>query len=203
MLDQKRNEATWVPLALLIPQLVCLQNEICNNAFILPQLPLTLLHLFKSGTTRTAKLSRGCKWQLCFVQSIPVVEFREFLTRWLVQCLRAEENCWQQLAAWSLLLKCDARCRAVEFLFACHTPLFLIEFVFARNLFATAWSWYGHFSKSLFSLNLWQVVYQLAVLYRHLSVNVSPQGSTTISLDWLQVFGGTTFWVLGLYRTLS
>ena len=26
-------------------------------------------------------------------------------------------------------------------------------FFFARNLFVTAWSWYGHFSKSLFSLN--------------------------------------------------
>ena len=66
-----------------------------------------------------------------------------------------------------------ARCRAVEFILACNIALFLIEFVFARTLFVTAWSWYGHFSKSLFSLNLWLVVYRLAVLYRHLSVNVS------------------------------
>jgi len=113
-------------------------------------------------------------------------------------------NCWYQLAAWSLLLKCDARCHAVEFLLACcNIPLFLIEFVFARNLFVTAWSWYGHFSKSLFSLNLWLVVHRLAVLYRHLSVNVSPQGNTTAFWDWSQVFGARTFWVPGLYRTLS
>jgi len=61
--------------------------------------------------------------------------------------------------------KCDARYHAVEFLLACNIALFLIEFVFSRNLFVTAWSWYGHFSKSLFSLNLWLVVYRLAVLF--------------------------------------
>jgi len=59
----------------------------------------------------------------------------------------------------------------------------LIEFVFARNLFVTAWSWYGHFSKSLFSLNLRLVIYRLAVLYRHLSTIVSPQGNTKAFLD--------------------
>jgi len=53
-----------------------------------------------------------------------------------------------------LLLKCDVRYRAVEVLLACNTPLFLIEFAFARNLFVTAWSWYGRFIKSLVSLNL-------------------------------------------------
>jgi len=75
--------------------------------------------------------------------------------------------------------------------------------VYQRNLFVTAWSWYGHFSKILFSLNLWLVVCRLAVLYRHLSVNVSPQGNTTAFWDWSQVFGDRTFLVPGLYRTLS
>jgi len=74
---------------------------------------------------------------------------------WCSACLWAEENCWQQLAAWSLLLKCDARCRAVKFFWPVKVTLFLIDFV---NLFVTAWSWYGHFSKCLFSLNLWLVV---------------------------------------------
>jgi len=59
----------------------------------------------------------------------------------------------------------------------------LIEFVFSRNLFVTAWSWYRHFSKGLFSSNLWLVVYRLAVLYRYLSTIVSPQGNTTAFLD--------------------
>ena len=104
----------------------------------------------------------------------------------------SEENCWAR----HVVLALKTRCRAVEILLACSIPLFLIEFV-------TAWSWYGHFSKSLFSLNLWLVVYQLAVLYRHLSVNVSPQGNTTAFWDWSRVFGDRTFWVPGLYRTLS
>jgi len=30
----------------------------------------------------------------CYVQAIPPAEFRAFLTRWLAQRLRAEENCW-------------------------------------------------------------------------------------------------------------
>ena len=70
------------------------------------------------------------------------------------------------VAARHVVLVLNARCRAVEVLLACSIPLFLIEFVFARNLFVTAWSWYGRFSKSLFSSNLWLVVYRLAVLYR-------------------------------------
>jgi len=102
-----------------------------------------------------------------------------------------------------LLSKCDARCRAVKFLLASNIALFLIGFVFATSLFVTAWFWYGHFSKSLFSLNLWLVVYRLSVLYRHLSVNVSPRGNTTAFWDWSQVFGDRTFWVPDLYRTLS
>ena len=55
--------------------------------------------------------------------------------------------------------------------------------VHQRNLFVTAWSWYGHFYKSLFYLNLWLVIYRLAVLYRHLSTIVSPQGNTTAFLN--------------------
>ena len=97
------------------------------------------------------------------------------------------------IAARHVVLALKARYHAVEVLLACSIPLFLIEFV-------TAWSWYGHLSKSLFSLDLWLVVYRLAVLYRHLSVNVSLQGNTG---DWSQVFGDRTFWVPGLYRTLS
>ena len=100
------------------------------------------------------------------------------------------------IAARHVVLALKAHCYAVEVLFACSIPLFLIEFV-------TAWSWYGHFSKSLFSLNLWLVVYRLAVLYRYLSVNISLQGNTTAFWDWSQVFGDRTFWVPGLYRTLS
>ena len=99
------------------------------------------------------------------------------------------------IAVCHVVLALKARCHAVEVLLACSIPLFLIEFV-------TAWSWYGHFSKSLFSLNLWLVVYRLAVLYQHLSVNVSLQGNTTF-WDWSQVFRDRTFWVPGLYRTLS
>jgi len=90
------------------------------------------------------------------------------------------------IAARHVVLALKARCRAVEVLWACSIPLFLIEFV-------TAWSWYGHFSKSLFFSNLWLVVYRLAVLYRHLSVNVSLQGNTTAFWDWSQVFGDRTF----------
>ena len=100
------------------------------------------------------------------------------------------------IAARHVVLALKARCHAVEVLLACSIPLFLIEFV-------TAWSWYGHFSKSLFSLNLWLVVYQLSVLHRHLSVNVPPQGNATGFWDWSQVFGDRNFWVPGLYRTLS
>ena len=100
------------------------------------------------------------------------------------------------IAARHVVLALKARCHAVEVLLACSIPLFLIEFV-------TAWSWYGHFSKSLFSLNLWLVVYQLSVLHRHLSVNVPPQGNATGFWDWSQVFGDRTCWVPGLYRTLS
>ena len=107
------------------------------------------------------------------------------------------------MAARHVVLALKARCRAVEVLLACSIPLFMVEFVFTRNLFVTAWSWYGHFSKSLFSSNLWLVVIRLAVLYRHRSVNVSLQGNTTAFWDWSQVFGDRTFWVPGLYRTLS
>ena len=67
------------------------------------------------------------------------------------------------IAARHVVLALKARCRAVEVLLACSILLFLIEFVFARNLFVSAWSWYGHFSKSLFSLNLWLVAHRLAV----------------------------------------
>jgi len=63
------------------------------------------------------------------------------------------------IAARHVVLAVKARCHAVELLLACSIPLFLIEFVFARNLFVTAWSWYGHFSKSLFSSYLRLVVY--------------------------------------------
>ena len=82
------------------------------------------------------------------------------------------------IAARHVVLALKARCHAVEILLACSIPLFLIEFV-------TAWSWYGHFSKSLFSSNLWLVVYRLLVLHRHLSVNVSLQGNTTAFSSWV------------------
>ena len=51
------------------------------------------------------------------------------------------------IAARHVVLVLKARCHAVQSFLACSIPLFLIEFV-------TAWSWYGHFSKSLFSSNL-------------------------------------------------
>ena len=51
------------------------------------------------------------------------------------------------IAARHVVLALKARCHAVEVILDCSIPLFLIEFV-------TGWSWYGHFSKSLFSSNL-------------------------------------------------
>ena len=85
-------------------------------------------------------------YRQCYIQAIPPAQLLIYRAL-LVQCLRAVQSSCFQVAAFTL----------------------------PWNLFVTVWSWCGHFSKSLFSLNLWLVVHWLAMLYRHLSMNVSPR----------------------------
>jgi len=147
-----------------------------------------------SSLSLIVKVWAGCLWRVDGKATVASKQSLLLLRlsctfRWLAQCLWAAGSPWslRSLCFWVAM----PRCQVVQsnFISAYQMFSFLINFaLFARNSFATICSWCGHFYKSLLSITLWLVAYQLALadkfrLYRDLSLNLSSREKYKVLLE--------------------